>query len=349
MELGFEVTLFLPKEPERFIPLASCVRYVTPPISSGQVSPISIFRQVIWLTREIRKSPQNVVMAFSLRACVVLALAMPFVRCDRAIFSITGLGLMSLLSDARTRLSRRIVYGILARVARNPKACFVLENGSDGERIGLPTTAQKHQIMGAGVDASEFTIQPMPPRPPLRLVVAGRLIWSKGVDIAVEAVSRLVREGASVELDIYGSPDPDNPRYIPLEVVKDWSQRQGIAYRGHASDMPRVWAEHHVALFPTRGGEGLPRALLEAAASGRPCIVSQVPGCTDFIRDGIEGFVVPANSVDALASAIIRFSFHPEQLEILGRAARARLLETSTTELIKEKYRELFAKVQTCS
>ncbi|MDO9459272.1 MAG: glycosyltransferase family 1 protein, partial [Alphaproteobacteria bacterium] len=87
----------------------------------------------------------------------------------------------------------------------------MLENGSDGERIGLPTTAQKHQIMGAGVDASEFTIQPMPPRPPLRLVVAGRLIWSKGVDIAVEAVSRLVREGASVELDIYGSPDPDNP------------------------------------------------------------------------------------------------------------------------------------------
>ncbi|MFG3756225.1 glycosyltransferase, partial [Klebsiella pneumoniae] len=86
----------------------------------------------------------------------------------------------------------------------------------------------------------------------------------------------------------------------------------------------------------------MPRALLEASACGRPSVVTAVPGCRDFIRDGMEGYVVPLGSEHALREAILKLIATPEQLPILGRRARARTLDTSTNAIIQNAYEEIF-------
>ncbi len=111
-------------------------------------------------------------------------------------------------------------------------------------------------------------------------------------------------------------------------------------------DIVNVWRTHHAALFPSRGGEGLPRALLEAASCGRAAIASDVAGCADFVRPDIERIVVKSNSVDDLQRAINRLIQEPELLIRMGSAARQRVLENSTEEIIASQYCKLFGETR---
>jgi glycosyltransferase involved in cell wall biosynthesis len=99
--------------------------------------------------------------------------------------------------------------------------------------------------MGAGVKPSVFVEHPYPSLPPLKLAMVSRMIWSKGIDLAVEAVAELVAKGMPVELDLYGAPDVPDRRHFSTAVLEDWSRRAGIKWRGPVRDVPAVWRRGH--------------------------------------------------------------------------------------------------------
>ncbi len=105
-----------------------------------------------------------------------------------------------------------------------------------------------------------------------------------------------------------------------------------MAWRGRIeqAEVPQVWAAHHAAVLPSRGGEGLPRTLLEAAACGRALLTTDVPGCRDLARDGVEGRVVPPGDASALADAFVSLAADRSLLAQMGAAARARVLDGHT-------------------
>jgi glycosyltransferase involved in cell wall biosynthesis len=153
-----------------------------------------------------------------------------------------------------------------------------------------------------------------------------------------------VEAGYNLSLDIYGSPDQANPRSVDETTIAEWtSKNAGVHYRGQVEDVAGVWHEHHIGLFPSRGGEGLPRALLEAAACGKPTIVSRVPGCEDFVRNGMEGIVIRPNSVEDLKAAIRQFLEDPDLITAMGKASRQRVLQTATSWIVKRQYESLFS------
>jgi glycosyltransferase involved in cell wall biosynthesis len=251
--------------------------------------------------------------------------------------------------DIDPRLSNRalrpIVYWLLRLAAMRPSTSFVFENSSDAARIGFRRGCPRRslRLMGAGVDPSIFTPKPFPSLPPVKFAMVSRMIWSKGPDLAVAAVARLVAKGMRIELDIYGAPDLLNQHHFTVDQLQSWGGMPGIHWHGYAADIPAVWKSHHVGLFPSRGGEGLPRAMLEAAACGRALITTDTPGCVDFVRPGLEGLLVEPDSIDDLERAIETLARQPQMLESLGAAARRRVLETATEEIIKSEYRRFFA------
>jgi glycosyltransferase involved in cell wall biosynthesis len=76
--------------------------------------------------------------------------------------------------------------------------------------------------------------------------------------------------------------------------------------------------------------EGVPRALIEAAASGRPIVTTNAPGCRDLVRDGHEGILVPLRDTEAAARALVELSRDADLRARLGRAAHARFQERFT-------------------
>ena len=82
-------------------------------------------------------------------------------------------------------------------------------------------------------------------------------------------------------------------------TLAEWSNLPEVTWHGHVTDIGSVWRGADIAVVPSLGGEGMPKAMLEAAACGRPLIVSDVPGCRHFVRDGGKGLVVPPGDPSA--------------------------------------------------
>jgi glycosyltransferase involved in cell wall biosynthesis len=171
------------------------------------------------------------------------------------------------------------------------------------------------------------------------------MLWSKGIDLAVDAVRLARSRGVAVELDLFGAPDPSNPRSIPEKILRIWDGADGISWRGPTADVADVFAAHHVGCLPSRGGEGLPRTLLEAAACGRALLTTDVAGCRALVRDGIEGFVVPSGDVPALGDAIARLAADPALVARMGTAARARVLDGFTQRDVMDAVKRVYERM----
>jgi glycosyltransferase involved in cell wall biosynthesis len=343
---GFEIFALLPSVPDD----AAWPRDVKViPIRAGR-SHHPILRlpaDVIAIWAALRKCQPDIVQAIALHSCVITTLASMFVPVDCKILTITGLGLIDIDRRWSSRIMRAFVYWLLRAADNEASTSFVFENAADPVRINFAKgrPGRKMTLMGAGVNPSVFAPRATPALPPLKVAIVSRMIWSKGVDLAVAAVGHMIDRGMPVELDIYGGPDFENQRHFPVALLQEWSRRPGIRWRGHVADVVGVWRDHHVALFPSRGGEGLPRALLEAASCGRAVIAADVPGCAEFVRPDVEGIIVKPNAVEDLERAIGRLLQQPDLIERMGGAARQRVLDNATEEIIARRYRQFFAEL----
>jgi glycosyltransferase involved in cell wall biosynthesis len=141
------------------------------------------------------------------------------------------------------------------------------------------------------------------PAGPFTVGFVGRLLDDKGVRTLVRAHELLTKRGVAVHTLLAGEPDPLNPASIPDRVLDSWQIIPNLHLLGHVKDIRTLWAQAHVAILPSRR-EGLPKSLLEAAACGRPLIATDVPGCREIARDGVNALLIPTDDAEALAHAI---------------------------------------------
>ncbi|CAM3216178.1 N, N'-diacetylbacillosaminyl-diphospho-undecaprenol alpha-1,3-N-acetylgalactosaminyltransferase [Methylobacterium mesophilicum] len=274
----------------------------------------------------------DIVHCIALRSILVGGTAAAMAGIPARVYALTGLGLVGARADRIGRVARLGLKALIRGPLASARTRFLFENPDDALALGLdPSERSVTVVGGAGVALAAFAPQPMPPAPPLKVAVVSRMLWSKGVDVAVEATRLARSRGAAVELALYGAPDPSNRRSIDAATLRDWS-RDGVAWHGPTEDVASIWAGHHVACLPSRGGEGLPRTLLEAGACGRALVTTDVPGCRSLVRDGIEGLLVPPGDAPALADALVRLCNDPAEVATFGAAARARIEAGGFTE-----------------
>jgi glycosyltransferase involved in cell wall biosynthesis len=162
------------------------------------------------------------------------------------------------------------------------------------------------------------------------------MIKPKGVDVLMSAFERLQEHGDPLRLELYGPTDPVNPDAIAADLLQDWCKTHHAHWPGETADVREVWRRADIFVLPARSREGMPRAMLEAAACARPLIVTDVPGCRHFVRNGIEGLVVPPEDAAALAEALRLLASDRGLRERMGAAARSRLLEGFTEAHVKD-------------
>jgi len=103
-----------------------------------------------------------------------------------------------------------------------------------------------------------------------------------------------------------------NPTSIPPQEIDAWTRRRNVKHLGFVEDIAALWGRAHIAVLPSRGGEGLPLSLLEAAACGRPLVATDVPGCRDIALANLNALLVPLDDAAALADAIDRLARDPQ-------------------------------------
>jgi len=242
--------------------------------------------------------------------------------------SLTGLGALFVDGSGASRVTRKIVEFALARLLRRDKSCTIVQNPEDRDFLrGLGVPADKISIIaGSGVDIDKYQALP-DPQPPVTAAFVGRMLRHKGVITLIEAYRRATEAGASLRLLLAGDCDPENPGSLAAEQLREFASLYGIVWLGHVTDVREVWGQAHFAVQPSRGGEGLPKSLLEAAACGRAMIATDVPGCREIAIPGETGILVPVDDDDALANAMLKLAEDADLRMRFGKAAR-QLTET---------------------
>ena len=264
---------------------------------------------------------------------------------------LTGLGLLATAATAKARTVRRIALGLTGTLIRRPSTQLFVENPDDVEALKAVRADPGDRVTilgGAGVDPDHFRPEPWPANDPPVAAYVGRMIRSKGLDTLVAAAERIAATGPPLAIDLYGRIDDDNPEAFSGADIAGWQQRGLVRWHGHVDDVREVWRRADIFVMCPRGGEGLPRSLLEAAACGRPAVVTDVPGCRHFVRDGIEGCVVPPGDPEAMAAALSGLADDPARRIAMGAKARERLLsgytERHVMDAVVAGYRALAAR-----
>ncbi len=347
-ELGLRVTVVARVRDHRAAIEATGARVVAFEAERRSLNPVAILRTMLALRRVLRTERPDILHCIALRAIVLGGFAAP--RDVATVHALTGLGFLGARVDFVGRAARLAVRGLRRLMLDGPRTRYLFENEDDAIALGLDPNDRSRVALagGAGVDPAQFSAMPAQPGDELRVAVVARMLWSKGIDIAVEATSLARKAGAAVSLSLYGAPDPSNPRAVPEETLRRWSALPGVTWQGPTRDVAGVWRSHDVACLPSRGGEGLPRTLLEAGASGRAIVTTDVPGCRRLVRDGVEGFLVPPGDAEALARAFVSLANNPDAVREMGLAARRRIEEGFTErhvmETVKTLYRGLLGK-----
>lgn len=179
-------------------------------------------------------------------------------------------------------------------------------------------------LNGAGVNLNRFAYHPYPPADqPICFLFLGRIMQEKGVDELFEAAGRIKREyGDRVRFDLVGFfEDAYKERVEQLE-------RDGVVvFHGFQADTIPFYQQANCVVLPSYH-EGMSNVLLEGAATGRPLITSDIPGCREAVLDGVSGYLCPKQSAARLYDAMKRFMMlSHEQQRHMGLAGRRHMEE----------------------
>lgn len=178
---------------------------------------------------------------------------------------------------------------------------------------------------------------------PLRLVFVGRLVYTKGIFEALDALGLLKTEGVCFHCRIAGSgPEEAKMRQRVVELGLE----QCVTFLGPVFNEAknRLWLDSDVFVFPTYF-EGLPYSLLEAMAAGCVPVTTAVGGIPDVITDGVHGLFVPLQDAQGVAVAVRRLTSNRQVLHQMSVAGRNRIAEQYTVDRLATRFAEIYDRV----
>lgn len=194
-------------------------------------------------------------------------------------------------------------------------------------------SAERILVQRMGVDLTRFQYQPrsLDAGQPVRILSVCRLVEKKGIEFGMRACARLPESAPSFVWDILGD-GPERKKLTRLASQLGLTRRVTLHGAVSRDRVAQMLATHHVFLAPSITSldgdqEGIPVAIMEAAASGLPVISTTHSGIPELVQDGVTGYLAPERDLDALSAAIARALTQNEHWPVLAHAAR-REIET---------------------
>ena len=315
------------------------------PIQQHGVNPFQELSAMLAAARIIRMLRPEIVHTFTIKPLLYAGLSAHILQPPGMVFSLTGLGYLFSDWSRRAAFLRQMVRWPLRLALAHSQARLTFQNPDDQQRfiqLGLIPERRTTLIRGSGVDIQRFQPQPESPGPPV-VLFAGRLLWAKGIRDFV-AVARMMHEaGVAARFQIAGYPEAGNPATVDEAQLLAWQGEQIVEYLGAVEDMPALIAASHIVCLPSQYGEGIPAILLEAAASGRALVTTDIPGCREIAREGINARLITPGNREELYGALLQLIEQPQLRIEMGAQGR----EIAVNEFSQEQvFRETLALYQ---
>jgi glycosyltransferase involved in cell wall biosynthesis len=292
-------------------------------------------RTVSELRRIYRKEKPDIVHHIALKPILYGSMAALGNQRMQVINAFAGLGYLVSSPSFRARALKQMLWKMFRFLLNRPNSFLLLQNREDRDllmsEVGVPPE-KTTIIRGSGVDVNEFRATAEAPGVPI-VLLSSRMLWIKGISDFVEAAKLLRARGVNARFVLAGDTDTGSPGAIPQEKLQEWQNAGSVEWWGHQQSMSRMLQQAAIVCLPSHGGEGVPKALIEAAACERAIVATDVPGCRDIVQHGTNGLLVPAKNPAALAEAIAQLLADATLRAEMGRRGR----EIAVNEFSEEK------------
>ena len=321
-------------------------RFVPVPMRRGSRNPARELRAVAAIHQIYRRERPDFVHHFSTKPVLYGSIAARLAGVPAVVNTIPGLGPLFDTgggADYRLRALSRVYASLLA----GEHVRVIVQNPDDQDEVlarGLVPRERLELIRGSGVDVARWAPGAEGEGVPT-VVLASRLLWAKGLAELADASRQLKRDGVKVRVLVAGEPDPESADRVPAEQLRAWEAEGLIEWIGYRSDLRDVVREAAFVVLPSYYKEGIPKALLEAAAAGKPIVTTDTPGCRETVSDGRNGILVPPRDAVSLAAAMKRLLADPALRERMGIASRQIAVDSFSDETVAARTLDVYRRL----
>jgi glycosyltransferase involved in cell wall biosynthesis len=312
------------------------------------LNPVREIGAVIELVGVYRHWRPDIVHQVAMKPVLYGSLAARLAGVSSSVNALAGLGFVYSSRTSLARMLRPLINSALRLALDRRGSVAIVQNDDDAamlRSIGLADTSAIEIIRGSGVNLERFSpAQGTATAPPI-VMLASRMLWDKGVGEFVEAAKRLRAERRSVRFVLVGGRDEENPTAISAAVLAEWQRAGIVEWWGQRDDMADVLRQATIVCLPSYR-EGLPKALLEAAACAKPIVATDVPGCRDVVEPGTTGLLVASHDAAALADALRTLLADTALRERMGREARRKVVAQFGLAAVQAATLELYRKLR---
>lgn len=309
IERGYDIVLIAPYDKYVKKLEDNDIRVITIDMDRSNLNPISEARVVSSLVKIIRRESPDVIFNFTIKCAVYGSLAARLSGVKRRINAIAGLGSVFSSDKKSLTLLKPFVILLLKLTLLGKYSKIILQNPDDVnlflKKLNMPESLIV-LIKGSGVNAEKFQENADNrtfPVEKIKVLFASRLLWAKGVEDFINVAKQLEND-KKYQFLIAGEPDNGNPDAVSGEKLAEWESKGLIKALGHIDNMPELLGKVDLVVLPSVYGEGVPRILIEAAASALPIIAFDIPGSREIVINNKNGYLLPLDEKNQLTNKI---------------------------------------------
>ena len=299
------------------------------PVDRRGMNPLKDINVFLKYREMLKREKPDLVITYTIKPNVYGGLACRLAHIPYAI-NITGLG----TAFENGGLLKKLVIMMYSVACKNAKIVF-FENEENRQifiKERIVKEIQTHRLNGAGVNLDKYRLTEYPEGDKIKFLFMGRVMAEKGINELFEAMKKLITNGVNCELHVLGGYEEDYKEKIDKYESEGW-----LYYHGYQKDVRPYIEKCHCFVLPS-WHEGMANTNLESAASGRPIITSNIPGCMEAVVDGVSGFLAERKNAEDLYRVMKRFAELPyEERKAMGLAGRKHMEEVFDKKKVVEE------------
>ncbi|MFK8009433.1 MAG: glycosyltransferase family 4 protein [Saprospiraceae bacterium] len=308
-------------------------------LSPQSKNPLKDLRLIYELYKIYKEEKPDLVLHYTIKPNIYGSIAARWAGIS-CMSTVTGLGYTFLNHGVYTRVAK-----FLYKYAFKSNFKTIFHNHDDQrlfKKFNLIPDEISTVIKGSGVDTKFFRpVRNKKDNDKFVFLFVGRLLYDKGIVEYIQAALKVKPIIKNAECWVVGEMNAKNPSNISKKKLLQWVENRYIRYWGATNDIRNFIKNVDVIVLPSYR-EGMPRAVLEGMAMGKPIITTNTSGCREAVEDNINGYLIPIRDSISLAEAMVKiYHLDEDKFRKMGEESRNKVLNEFDEKIITQNYLDL--------